>query len=149
MRKFIITVASALALTAVATAGEIVNTDKSGLALHGYDPVAYFTDKKPVEGKPAFTATYKGTRYQFASAEHKELFEKNPAKYAPQYGGFCGYAVSINKTADINPHFWQVLDGRLVLQHGQKAWNLWIRDVSGNLEKADANWPKLKNKKRG
>lgn len=149
MKTHITSILTILAFAAIAAAGENVNTDRAGLALRGYDPVAYFTDKKPVEGSPSITATYKGARYQFASAEHKALFEKDPAKYEPQFGGYCGYAVSLNKTADADPHFWQVLEGHLVLQHNQKAWDLWIEDVPGNLKKAYANWPGLKNKKFG
>jgi YHS domain-containing protein len=83
------------------SAAEVVNIDKNGLALQGYDPVAYFTDGKPVKGSPEFTAIHKGSTYQFASTEHKQLFEKSPAKYEPQFGGFCGYAASINKLAPI------------------------------------------------
>jgi len=126
-----------------ASAKEALNVDDSGLALQGYDPVAYFTDSKPVKGSPDFTAIYKGAKYQFASAEHKAAFEKEPAQFEPQFGGICGYAASINKLAPIQPEFFQVLHGRLVLQHNEKAWDLWHQDVEGNLKKADANWPTL------
>lgn len=133
---------------AVAThAGELVNVDKNGLALQGYDPVAYFTDNKPVKGSAEFTANYKGAIYQFASAEHRDLFNASPAKYEPQFGGFCGYAASINKIATIEVDKFQVLHDRLVLQHNQKAWDLWHKDVEGNLKKADGNWPSLSQQK--
>jgi YHS domain-containing protein len=132
-----------IAFAAFASAGEVVNIDKNGLALQGYDPVAYFTDGKPVKGSPEFTVTYKGATYQFALAEHKQLFEKSPAKYEPQFGGFCGYAASINKLAPIEVEYFQVLDDRLILQHNKKAWDLWHQDVEGNLKKADTNRPKL------
>lgn len=124
-------------------AKDALNVDEKGLALQGYDPVAYFTENKPVKGSTEFTAAYKGATYHFASAEHKAAFEKDPAKYEPQFGGFCGYAASINKLAPIQPEFFQVLNGRLVLQHNEKAWTLWHEDVEGNLKKADANWPTL------
>lgn len=120
-----------------------VNVDRSGLALQGYDPVAYFTDGKPVEGDASIVASYQGATYRFASADHKAMFERDPAKYAPQFGGFCAYAVSINKTASIDPNYWEIVNGRLLLQHNKKAWNLWHKDPSGNLVKADANWPGL------
>lgn len=149
MKTLLTTALSTLALTVMSAAGELVSIDKKGLALQGYDPVAYFTVKKPTKGSPQFTATYKGARYQFANAEHKAEFEKSPARYEPQFGGYCGYAASINKISPISPEYWQVLDGRLVLQHNQKAWDLWTRDVPGNLKKADANWPQLKNRKPG
>jgi YHS domain-containing protein len=121
----------------------LVNRDRSGLALQGYDPVAYFTVGRPTPGSAELTSRHLGATYRFASAEHKRLFDAEPAKYAPQFGGYCGYAASIDKLSPISPEFWQVLDGRLVLQHNQKAWNLWSVDVPGNLVKADANWPGL------
>lgn len=141
--KTILLIAAITACAALAHAGDVVNIDKNGLALQGYDPVAYFTDKKPVKGSPEFAATYKGATYQFASAEHKALFEKSPARYEPQFGGFCGYAASINKLAPIEVEYFQVLHDRLILQHNEKAWKLWHQDVEGNLKKADANWPTL------
>jgi len=135
------------ALATLARAAEVVNIDKNGLALQGYDPVAYFTDGKPVKGSPEFTASYKGATYQFASAEHREMFSQSPAKYEPQFGGFCGYAASINKLAVIDPNYFQVLHDRLILQHNKKAWDLWHQDVEGNLKKADTNWPTLSQQK--
>ena len=135
------------ALAALAHAGEVVNINKNGLALQGYDPVGYFTDGKPVKGSPEFTATYKGATYQFASAQHRDTFNQSPQKYEPQFGGFCGYAASINKLAPIEVEYFQVLHDRLVLQHNEKAWKLWHQDVEGNLKKADANWPTLSQQK--
>lgn len=149
MKKLILTSFTAFALTALASAGELINVDKHGLALQGYDPVGYFTEGRPVEGNPSFSATYKGALYHFASAKNRDAFRKNPAKYEPQFGGYCGYAASINTISPITPHYWQILNGRLVLQHNQKAWNLWTKDVKGNLAKADGNWPRLKNRKPG
>jgi YHS domain-containing protein len=147
MKELLLTIITLFAVARLASAAEAINLDHNGLALQGYDPVAYFTDNKPVKGDPKFTATYKGGTYQFASADHKEAFESNPAKYAPQFGGFCGYAASINKLAPIEVEYFQVLHGRLVMQHNEKAWKLWHQDVEGNLKKADANWPKLSQEK--
>lgn len=124
----------------------LVSRDKKGIALQGYDPVAYFTDQKPVKGNAKLTSEYEHATYYFASAEHKQLFDSEPAKYAPQFGGYCGYAASINRLSPINPNFWQVLDGRLVLQHNQKALDKWNEDLNGNLAKADTNWPGLVTK---
>jgi YHS domain-containing protein len=147
MRTLALTLIAAVAMASVASAEKVlVNKDKKGLALQGYDPVAYFTDSKPVKGDAKFTATYKGATYRFASEEHKRLFEANPAKYEPQFGGFCGYAASINKVSPISVDYWEILDGRLVLQHNQKAWDLWHKDVAANLKTADANWPGLVEK---
>lgn len=119
------------------------NLDRNGIALQGYDPVAYFTESKPVKGNPAFSVAHGGAVYWFASARHKSLFEANPDMYAPQFGGWCAYAASINALSPIDPMFWEVVDGRLILQHNQKAWDLWHKDAAGNLVKADANWPGL------
>lgn len=128
---------------ALAATRVVVNKTKDGVALQGYDAVAYFTDNKAVEGSPKFRSRYKGATYQFASEQHKAMFDAAPAKYEPQFGGYCGYAASINRLSPIDPKIFQVLDGRLVLQHNQKAWNLWNEDVPANLAKADANWPGL------
>ena len=120
---------------------------KTGVALEGYDPVAYFTDGKPVKGSPQFTASYQSATYQFASAEQEQLFEKSPAKYEPQFGGFCGYAASIDKLAPVEVEYFEVLHDRLILQHNKKAWDLWDKDIEGNLKKADATWPTLSQHK--
>jgi YHS domain-containing protein len=121
----------------------LVNRDHTGLALQGYDPVAYFTDARPVMGDPRFTSRHRGATYRFASAEHKAMFDTDPARYEPAFGGYCGYAASINRLSPISPEYWQVIDGRLVLQHNQRALDAWNKDVPANLRKADANWPGL------
>jgi YHS domain-containing protein len=121
----------------------LVNVDRDGVALKGYDPVAYFTDNKAVKGDRRFSSSYNGGIYHFASAEHKAMFDAEPMRYEPQFGGYCGYAASINKVSDIGPEWFEILDGRLVLQHNAKAWRLWHEDVAGNLIKADSNWPGL------
>lgn len=121
----------------------LVNRDRNGLAIQGYDPVAYFTEGRPTMGSPRITARHMGATYQFATTEHRDLFESAPEKYAPQYGGYCGYAASVNRLSPIDPAYWQVLDGRLVLQHNQRAYDLFNRDLAGNIAMADANWPGL------
>lgn len=121
----------------------LVNLDKDGVAIEGYDPVAYFTDGKPVKGDAAFRSSYGGSIYQFASAEHKAMFDASPAKYAPQFGGYCAYAASIDTISPVDPKFWEIVDGRLILQHNQRAWDLWHKDPKNNLVLADRNWPGL------
>jgi len=145
--KTILRAALFTTVAAMASASEVINVDHTGLALQGYDPIAYFTDGKPVKGSAEFTATYKGAKYQFVSTDHRDLFNQSPAKYEPQFGGFCGYAASINKLAPIEVEYFQVLHDRLVLQHNKKAWDLWHKDVEGNLKKADVNWPTLSQQK--
>lgn len=119
------------------------NLDKDGVAIEGYDPVAYFTDKKPVKGSPAIRSVHNGAVYHFATAEHKATFDAAPAKFEPQFGGWCAYAASIDTLSPIDPKYWEVVDNRLLLQHNQKAWDLWHKDSTGNLVKADKNWPGL------
>jgi len=125
------------------SAKDLVNVIWSGVAIKGYDPVAYFTDGKPVKGDAKFQSTYQGAIYDFASAEHKAVFDQNPAKYAPQFGGFCAYAVSKNSTASISPEAFQIVDGRLLLQYDLGIREKFNQDTAGNLKKADANWSGL------
>jgi YHS domain-containing protein len=121
--------------------GYLNNIDQKSVILQGYDPVAYFTDKRPVKGNASFTANYEGAIYWFASAEHQAMFKVTPARYAPQYGAFCGYAVSIGKLRPVDPAIYQIEDGRLILQHTKEAYDLFNEDLKGNTVKADKNWP--------
>jgi YHS domain-containing protein len=127
----------------------LVFTNKKGVALQGYDPVSYFTEGKPAQGDPKIEATFNGALYHFVSQEHRENFEKNPVKYAPTYGGYCGYAASIGKVRPADPLLWSIVDGQLIVQHTKSAVELWRKDISGNKAKADKNWPLLVEKKAG
>src|SRR5688572_19041572 len=124
-----------------ATNGFLVNVNDKGVIIEGYDPVSYFTDNKPVIGHEQFKTQYQGATYWFASAEHAELFKKEPQKYAPQYGAFCGYAVSIGKLRPVDPTIYQIENGRLILQHTQEAFELFNKDLKASTAKADKNWP--------
>jgi YHS domain-containing protein len=112
-----------------------------GLAIKGYDPVAYFTDKKPVEGKPEFAYDWMGAKWLFASAEHRDAFAKEPAKYAPQYGGYCAYGVSQGYAVKIEPDVWTVLDGKLYLNYDKGVQTTWEKDIPGYIATADKKWP--------
>ena len=127
----------------------LVFTDKKGVALEGYDPISYFTDGKPVKGDPKIEATYNGALYHFMSQANRETFEKAPSKYAPAYGGYCGYAASIGKVRPANPLIWSIVDGQLIVQHTKGASELWEKDVQGNKMKADKLWPLLIEAKAG
>ncbi|HMO38764.1 MAG TPA: YHS domain-containing (seleno)protein [Saprospiraceae bacterium] len=116
------------------------NVNSEGVILDGYDVVAFFTEGKPVKGAPAFRSDYKGAIYQFASAEHKALFDSDPEKYKVQYGGWCAYAVSLGRIAPIIIDTWSIVDGRLFIQHNERAVRGWKKDVPGNIEKADQYW---------
>jgi YHS domain-containing protein len=124
-----------------ARGGYLSNLDDKGIILEGYDPVAYFTDNKPTKGDAQFSTEYNGATYLFASADHLNQFKKEPKKFAPQYGAFCGYAVSIGKLRPVDPTIFQIEDGRLILQHTKEAYDLFNEDLKGNTIKADKNWP--------
>lgn len=127
----------------------LVNTDKEGVIIQGYDVVSYFTDPAPIKGNEKFTARYQGATYWFASQEHVDLFKDNSEKYAPQYGAFCGYAVSLKKLRPVDPTIFQIEKGRLILQHTKQAYDLFNKDVKGNTLLADKNWPILVQKRAG
>ncbi len=112
-----------------------------GVAVGGYDPVAYFTQGKPVKGSKDVTASYEGATWRFASAEDRAAFQAEPAKYAPQYGGYCAYAVSQGHTAKAEPDAWTIHDGKLYLNYDRNVQAKWEKDIPGYIAKADANWP--------
>ena len=140
-RNFIFAAAgTALALTTASSRAAAVNTINDGLALQGYDPVAYFTDGKPVDGDEAITAMHEGATYRFASAQNRDLFVSNPDKYAPAYGGFCAYAAARGYQAPIDPTAFTVVDGRLYLNYSKRVRGKWEEDIPGNLKKSEKNW---------
>ncbi|GAB4346130.1 MAG: YHS domain-containing (seleno)protein [Gammaproteobacteria bacterium] len=112
-------------------------------AIRGYDPVAYFTEGRPVRGDRAFRFRYQGADWFFASAENRDRFAGNPKRYAPQYGGYCAWAVSQGYTASIDPEAWAVVDGKLYLNYSKGVQRKWSRDIPGNIKAADTHWPKL------
>jgi YHS domain-containing protein len=129
-----------------AAASELLNKDSAGVALKGYDPVSYFAGDKPVKGRSEFQYEWMGARWLFSTAANRDLFISDPAKYAPQYGGFCAYAVSKGHTADVNPNIWKIVDGKLYLNKNWLAGKLWNGDIPGNITKADKNWPEIVSK---
>ena len=107
-----------LALSAVsgfAVSKQLLNLDFSGMAIQGYDPVAFFTQHKPVRGVQQFSSAYNGAKYLFASADDKAAFDKEPAKYEPQFGGYCAYGVSRGSRAPIKIEAWQIVNDRLLM----------------------------------
>jgi YHS domain-containing protein len=120
---------------------------KSKLALDGHDAVAYFKGGKPAKGNPAHAVTWNGATWHFASAENKAAFEANPQAYAPQYGGYCAWAVSQGYTAKGDPGVWRIVDDRLYLNYDAAVQKSWDKDVPGHIAKGDKNWPKVLGKK--
>ena len=121
-----------------------VNVDSQGVILKGYDVVAYFKQGKPVKGNPAIESTYQGATYLFASAADKADFDKDPAKYVPQYGGFCAYGVVNGVLADLEgPDAFTVYKGKLYLCGNQAALRSFKSDIDSNIDKADTNWRRI------
>lgn len=124
-----------------------VNTTRfGGLAVEGYDTVAYFTEQKPVKGSKEHSYEWMDTTWRFSSAANLEKFKANPEQYAPQYGGYCAWAVSQNSTANIDPKAWKIVDGKLYLNYNAKIQKKWEKDIPGFIKLADTNWPKLLKK---
>ena len=135
-RRAAVAVAFAV-LSAVSVAAQKVNTSFTGLAIDGYDPVAYFTQNKPVKGTREFTFEFEGATYRFASAANRDQFAKEPAKYVPQYGAFCAWAVSRGYTADTDPLAWRIVDGKLYLNYNASVQKQWEQDSDAQLQQHD------------
>lgn len=138
---------AAATLAARDSAAPRLNLGRGNLAVKGYDVVAYFTAGRPVKGQPDIVFSWQGATWRFASTEHRDQFAASPAKYAPQFGGFCAWAVSRNYTADIDPDAWTIAGGRLFLNYSLQVREMWLRDRDGNIAKGDQNWPALSRKK--
>jgi YHS domain-containing protein len=117
-----------------------------GVAVGGYDPVAYFTERKAIAGSKDITLEHEGVVWRFASAANRDAFKADPAKYAPQYGGYCAWAVSQGYTAKGDPKYWKVVGGKLYLNYNASVQQNWQKDVPGHIAKADRNWPKVLDK---
>ncbi|MEO1275584.1 MAG: YHS domain-containing (seleno)protein [Pseudomonadota bacterium] len=112
-----------------------------GIALGGTDTVAYFTDSRPVAGKAKHSADWNGATWHFASAENRDTFLADPTAFAPQYGGYCAWAVSRGYTASTVPEAWEIVDGKLYRNFSLGVRSRWRRDIPSNIAKGDANWP--------
>lgn len=116
-------------------------TGSDGFAINGYDPVGYFNASTPVKGSTDYKSDHGGATYLFASAQNKAAFDADPSAFAPQYGGYCAYAVSRGYTAKTDPDAWTIEGGKLYLNFNKVVRALWARDIEGNIAKADENWP--------
>lgn len=115
----------------------------SNTAVQGHDPVAYFTEGKPMKGSKKFTTEYQGAEFRFASAENLAAFKVDPAKYAPQYGGYCAWAISQGYTAKGDADHWKIVDGKLYLNYNKKIQEEWEQDQASFIVEADTNWPEV------
>jgi YHS domain-containing protein len=123
-----------------------VDTDEKGLALRGYDAVAYFTDGQPKKGDPKFHTKLNGATYYFASADHLKKFKANPDAYLPQFGGFCAMGTAMNRKIEGDPNVWKLVDNKLFLNANPDVGRRWSQDIPGNIARADDNWPQIKDK---
>lgn len=141
IRTGLITAAAVAAFTVNAwAAGFDVNATSTGLALRGVDPVSYFKAGEPQDGRTDITSVYNGAVYRFASKDNKATFDADPAKYAPQYGGYCAYGLSLGLKFDGDPRLWKIVDGKLYLNLNEQVVKLWNEDVPGKIVDADNHW---------
>jgi YHS domain-containing protein len=129
----------ALAIPARAQTAPVYAED--GIAIDGTDPVSYFAEGRPVAGSPDYETAWRGAVWRFASEANRAAFEADPEAYAPQYGGWCAWAVADGYTASTVPDAWKIVDGRLYLNFSRGVQRRWERDIPGNIARGDANWP--------
>jgi YHS domain-containing protein len=134
-----------MSVTSGAFAQQVFTTD--GTAIRGYDPVAYFTDQKPVKGDPQFAFKHEGVTWLFASQQHLDVFKADPAKYSPQYGGYCAYGTSEGHKAPTQPDAWTVVNDKLYLNYNQGVKTEWSKNRSERIEKANQQWAVIKDSK--
>ncbi|MFB2553486.1 YHS domain-containing (seleno)protein [Ensifer soli] len=145
MTKLIPSVLGVSVMVMMATQGVTgeINTTK-GIAISGYDAVAYFTEEKPVKGSEAYSVTYKDADYLFSSAQNRDAFSASPETYLPQYGGYCAYGTAAGYKAPIDPSAFTLEGGKLYLNYSKSIQKTWRQDMSGYIRKADDNWPTVK-----
>jgi YHS domain-containing protein len=140
-RTLLLAAALAFAAPALAQKAEVYSS-WLGAAIRGYDPVAYFTEGKPVEGSREFSHEWKGATWRFATAANRDAFAAAPEKYAPQFGGYCAYGVANGYTVSTVPEAWTIVEGKLYLNYSLGVRADWLKDVPGYIGKANANWPR-------
>lgn len=123
--------------------GYFSDPKRTDTAIRGYDPVAYFTDNKPVKGSDQFVHEWMGAKWKFASQDHLDKFKAEPAKYAPQYGGYCAYGIAVGNVVKIEPDQWSVVDGKLYLNYDEGISKKWKKDPTGYIKKADSAFDAL------
>ena len=123
-----------------ASDGKLVAADPAGVAIKGYDTVAYFTERKAIKGKPEFAHSWHDAQWLFANARHREIFASDPERYAPQFGGFCSNGLSKGKVVAADPEQWTIVDGKLYIKFSRAARDNWRQDKAVKIMKAKENW---------
>ncbi len=151
MKRVTIHIIVGLALIVGLSVGQSFATDvrHSTPGVGGYDPVAYFTDGKPVRGSGYHVMEYDGVTYAFANKEHQKRFSENPGKYLPAFGGYCAYGVAVGKKFVSDPEVWKIVDGVLYLNLDKGIQDKWEKDIPGHIRKANTNWAEIKEKTPG
>ncbi|MGY0219832.1 YHS domain-containing (seleno)protein [Endozoicomonadaceae bacterium StTr2] len=118
----------------------------SDKAVSGYDTVAFFTQKKPVKGSSDYKFNWKGVVWLFSSEKHLDMFRDAPEKYAPQYGGYCAWAIAVKADrAPGDPNFWRIVNGKLYLNYDRSVQDKWLKDIPGFIKQGDINWQNMTN----
>ncbi|MEM9220753.1 MAG: YHS domain-containing (seleno)protein [Cyanobacteria bacterium P01_F01_bin.150] len=123
-----------------------LNLDEEGIALRGYDPVAYFTEGEPVKGQKNYSFVWNDATWYFATAENRDLFSQEPEKYEPANGGYCTFGIVLRKKFDGDPQVWSVIKSRLYVFLNEDVQQKFLQDSTGNLQKVSANWPTIQFK---
>ena len=144
--KTLVLAATLMLVGAFSTQALAKDYSHSTPGISGYDPVAYFTEGKSMRGSGYHVTVFKGVTYAFASKDHKKMFEDNPEKYVPVYGGYCAYGMAVKKKFVADPEVWKIVDGKLYLNLDKDIQRKWKKDVPGYIKKADVNWMKIKDK---
>ena len=124
-----------------------INTTAENLAVRGFDTVAYFTENAAVPGTPQYSFIWNGAKWYFSSPENMEKFKATPETYAPQFGGYCSFAVSKGYTADADPQAWKIVDGKLFLNYNQKVKEMWEAEQDMRIRDGGKNWQEFQKKK--
>jgi YHS domain-containing protein len=127
-----------------AAAGDAVDADANKVAIKGYDTVSYFTDSKAVKGDGQFQYDWNGAHWFFASAEHKKLFSQRPDAYAPRFGGFCAFGMTMGKRFPVDPEAWVIVDNKLYLNSSQDALGQFKQNIAASIAQAASNWEQAK-----
>lgn len=146
MKQVMITASLLLALLADAVAQKAAIFNRNGIAIGGYDVVAFFTDSKPIMGNKSFSYQWQDVSWYFASQQHLDSFRLSPEKYAPQYGGYCAYGTSEGHKAPTEIDTWKIVDGKLFFNYNKAVQKLWLKDQQNLIKKADERWPLIKDK---
>lgn len=144
-KHFLVVFVAFLTATTFAQSGKNANL-KDGLALQGYDPVAYFEQSKAVMGQKEISTEFNDATYYFSSEKNKAAFLKNPQHYEPQFGGFCAYGMSNGYEAPVQPEAFTIVDNKLYLNYNLKVKEMWVKEQAARIQKANENWLKRNNK---